>query len=295
MVRFAVALAAALAAAVPVALPAGTARAAAAEQPDGPLPAGEHTVTVELPAAAAGGQPLGLTLHTYKPPGYSGGPLLMVFHGAQRNARTYLQSSRLLAERLGALAVVPLFDGARFPSPRYQGGGIRRGSRVVPPEEFTARLVPLIAEHIRAREGRAELPLILCGHSAGSLFLEKLAAFSSVEARALLIANPSALVFPSRQRPFPGGFGGLPEPMASDEQLRRYLARPIVFLVGALDRTQRPFRAQAGPSDYERALQLARERGWTVGWRLLEVPSIGHDHRRMFQHRLAAEALGGRP
>lgn len=63
-----------------------------------------------------------LTLFTYKPHNYNNGPLVMVFHGALRNAETYCSNSIPLAERYQALIIAPLFDTNRFPQGEYGTG-----------------------------------------------------------------------------------------------------------------------------------------------------------------------------
>jgi poly(3-hydroxybutyrate) depolymerase len=82
-----------------------------------PLPIGPARVEV-----ANGTEPI--TLFTYKPPTYKGGPLFVVFHGVQRNAEDYRNFAITLAERFGAIVVAPHFDAERFPSARYQRGGL---------------------------------------------------------------------------------------------------------------------------------------------------------------------------
>ena len=55
-----------------------------------------------------------LKLFTYKPPNYSTGPMLMVFHGVLRNADEYRDDSVEMGDRFRALIVAPLFDETVF-------------------------------------------------------------------------------------------------------------------------------------------------------------------------------------
>ena len=48
-----------------------------------------------------------LTLYTYKPAGYTDGPLLIVFHGVVRNAQDYRDFAITLADRFKLLLVAP--------------------------------------------------------------------------------------------------------------------------------------------------------------------------------------------
>ena len=92
------------------------------------LPAGSGRF--ELPNG-----PEPITVFTYKPPTYREGPLLVVCHGVGRNAEDYRNFAITLAERFGAIVVAPMFDKERFPSWRYQRGGLvgEDGKRHLPP------------------------------------------------------------------------------------------------------------------------------------------------------------------
>ena len=82
-----------------------------------------------------------MVVFTYRPVGCSDPSLLLVFHGIARNARTYRDDARALADRLCLLVVAPLFDRQAFPGWRYQRGGIVKGAAVQDGRDFTGRLV----------------------------------------------------------------------------------------------------------------------------------------------------------
>jgi hypothetical protein len=111
---------------------------------------------------------------------------------------------------------------------------------------------------------------------------------------------------PTRQARFPYGFGDLPQNMADESAVRRYLAQPITILVGTADLGTGnldllPPAMQQGATRYERgrnafhaAQDLARDKGWEFNWRLIEVPGVGHDARGMYHSPQAEAALFGR-
>ncbi|MBM3855665.1 MAG: alpha/beta fold hydrolase, partial [Verrucomicrobia bacterium] len=176
-----------------------------------PLPAGPGRV--ECPNGA---EPI--TLFTYKPPTYRGGPLLVVCHGVGRNAEEYRNFAITMAERFGALVVAPLFDAARFPSIRYQRGGlVGTDGRPQPPEERTYAVIPRLVQFVRESEARPKLPYYLIGHSAGGQFLVRLAAFLPADAVRIVAANPGSHLFPARNQEFGYGFGGLPPELSGDD------------------------------------------------------------------------------
>lgn len=252
-----------------------------------------------------------IEIHTYKPPQYNGGPVLLVLHGLGTNAPGYRDAAIPLANARGFLVVAPLFDRKRFPTWRYQTGGIVRNQRaegefaVEPEAQWMGRTFLAIINAVRTAEGRPGLDYSLIGHSAGGQTLSRFAAFVPNQAKQIIIANPSTWLWPSREERFPFGFGSLPEKMADDATLQRYLAQPVTLLLGTADikrdsdlnispgaERQGSNRLERGHNAYRAAQQLARDRGWTFNWRLVDVPEVGHSARRMFG---SAETLTAMP
>ncbi len=266
-----------------------------------PLPVGPGRV--ECPNGA---EPL--TLFTYKPPTYKDGPLLVVCHGVGRNAEDYRNFAITMAERFGVIVVAPLFDAIRFPSARYQRGGILgTDGKAQPPEQWTYAAIPRIVADLRRREGKPQLPYYLIGHSAGGQFLVRLAAFLPGEAVRIVAANPGSLLFPVHDQNFGYGFGGLPAELGSDDALRRYLAAQLTIYLGTGDNTpehgfdgsaaamrQGAHRLERGRTCFALAQALAEKRGWAFNWRKVETPGVGHQSAFMFAAKEVEAALFGK-
>ena len=272
-----------------------------AEAVAAPLPTGRGQAEVKY-----GGAPV--TLYTYKPVGYSDGPLLIVFHGVMRNADQYLEFAMPMAERFGMMLVAPRLDeGAFLDEEWYQRGGVLiAGGEANPKERWMFNVVDAIVADVRTRENRPTLPFYLIGHSAGAQFLVRLAAFQPGEARRIVAGNAGSLLFPSTDHGFGYGLGGLPVELRDDTMLRQYLAAPLTLYLGTADTTpRRRFDASAagmkqGPHRYARNLAcyalakaMAKERGWTFGWRKVEAPGIDHDAAGMFAAPEVGDALLG--
>jgi poly(3-hydroxybutyrate) depolymerase len=248
-----------------------------------------------------------LQVFTYKPEAWRGERMLLVFHGVLRNADEYRDHAKGMGDRFGALIVAPKFDADRFPSWRYQRGGIvGPGGKSQEPKDWTYALVPQLAAAIRARENKPSLKHWIIGHSAGGQFAMRMSAFQDTGAERIVAGNPGTDLFPTREMEFGLGFGKLPESLASDEQLRKYLAAPLTIYLGTADNKPDEYfdeseaamkqgggRWQRGKACFAAGQSLAREKGWPFAWRLVEATGIGHDHDQMFDHPQCAVALFG--
>lgn len=268
-----------------------------------PIPAGASQRTLSIAGTD-------INTYTYKPAQYNGGPILLVLHGLGANAPGYRDSAVPLADALGFLVIAPLFDRKRFPTWRYQTGGLVRDQRVAgdfqvePESQWTGRMFLEIIDAVRTMEGRPDLAYSLIGHSAGGQTLSRFAAFIPNAARHIIIANPSTYLWPSRDERFPYGYGGLPPKLADDAALQRYLAQPVTVLLGTADiargsdlntrpgaERQGENRLARGRNAFRAAQTVAQERGWDFHWRLIEVPDVAHSARRMFGSAQASNAL----
>jgi poly(3-hydroxybutyrate) depolymerase len=269
--------------------------------PAAPLPPGASSRDIPT----TGGT---ITVFTYKPSLYQDGPLVLVFHGVNRNAEDYRNFAIAVAERFKVIVAAPLFDRARFPSDAYiRGGLLNKDGSLRPREQWTFALVPQLIAALRAGEGQPDLPYYLLGHSAGGQFLARLAAFYPTEAKRIVAGNSGSHLFPRTDWNFGYGFGGLPAELSDDAALKRYLAAPLTLYLGTadiltdsehLDRSpeallQGPHRYARGRAYFDFAQKLAAARGWTFNWRKVETPGIGHDGGAMFAAPEMAEALLG--
>lgn len=248
-----------------------------------------------------------IEVFTYKPRSYAGERMIMVLHGTLRNADEYRNDARAMGDRFGALIVAPKFDSERFPSIKYQRGGIlKEDGTPAPRSEWTYALIPQIFTAIKKRERKPSLKYWIIGHSAGGQFVLRMAGFQKTGAERMVAANPGSDLFPTRDMPFGYGFGNLPDSLADDKVIQSYLAQPLTLYLGTADNgpdeyfddspsamKQGPGRYQRGLASYEYAMKLAAQRGWRFGWSLVKAPGIGHDHTAMFNHPACERALFG--
>jgi pimeloyl-ACP methyl ester carboxylesterase len=198
--------------------------------------------------------------------------------------------------------VAPLFDRQTFPGWRYQRGGIVNGAAVQDARDFTGRLVLDLVDWVRQQEGRP-IAYSLFGHSAGGQFVDRLAAFVPTQARRVVVANAGSYVFPSLEIDAPFGLGKVYSGPEGEAALRRYLQQPLTIYLGKGDtrddeRNDYPEALAQGASRYQRGVNafnaaktVAQTHGWPLSWRLIELPGVGHNARKMFSAPQAAEAL----
>ena len=245
-----------------------------------------------------------VVVYTYRPSPCPQPKLLIVFAGYHRDADRYRDRARGLAERACLLVMSPLLDRERFPTWRYQTAGVTRKGRVQPQSKWTGPLLVELIAWGRKWTGRSDIPYILFGHSAGAQLLSRFAAYTPpLDAERIVIANPSAHVWPSLEEAAPYGFGGVFDAATREARLRTYLALPITIYLGMGDTGDRLLvndepavrqganRYERGRNVFQAASDLSRQRAWRFGWRLVEVPDTGHSARNMLDASQAVEAL----
>jgi pimeloyl-ACP methyl ester carboxylesterase len=259
---------------------------------------GKSSITLDLRGKT-------IPVFLYKPESYKRERILVVMHGVNRNAEEYRDHAENMGDRFGALIVAPLFDARQFPSVKYQRGGVvDEENQPQPREEWTYLFISEIVNGIRDLERKQDIPFYVIGHSAGGQFVVRMSAFLNTGAKRLVASNPGSLIFPTRDRPFGYGFGGLPSELSSDEQLKNFLSVPLTLYVGTNDNKPDEYfdgsedamkqgggRYQRSHACFEMAKRLAEEKGWPFAWRIVDAPGIGHDHERMFNHELCEQAL----
>lgn len=227
-----------------------------------------------------------LTARVYRPHDFdpSRGPIWFVLHGASRDVERYVKAAAPVAERYGALVVVPNVTKEAYP----------KGSDYTLNETLYAEIERLF-DGVRGSLRGSQRGYYLFGHSAGAQFVHRMLTFLP-RARALgaVAANAGWYTLPSRRDPPPYGLGGSPiEP----RDLRGFFATPFVVLLGERDtatadtdelvrgtpeaRAQGATRLARGRFYFEAARETARKDGAEFDWRLAVVPRAGHDAASM--------------
>ena len=282
--------------------------AGGAPQPKGPaIPKGRGEIDLTIGVVK-------MKAFTYRPKTFDPKKgLLLVFHGADRNAKDYRDAAIPLADRRGCLVVAPYFDKDRFNRRLYMWGGLmskEKDGEVEPREKWTWQYVPKLVALVRAGEGRPDMPYYLLGHSGGGQFVERMAGFLLTDASRIVAANPGTHLFPTKEFDYPYGFGGFGkkhEKLSDPAALKRYLAQPLTLYLGTADtKRDKPLdvsdpadkqganRYERGRNAFNTARRLAENYTWEFNWRLVEAKGVGHDEKAMFEHKNCETALFGR-
>ena len=242
---------------------------------------------------------------TYRPPNCAKRSILFVFHGLNRKAEGARQKSVRIAREACLTVFAPLFDKDRFPNWRYHRAGVMRGGRVQPEGRWTGPILDALIDSARKAEGDPDARLYLFGHSAGGQFLSRISAYSPPQdVDRILIANSSAHVMPVLDEEPPYGFGGIFTPDRAEQQIKRYLELPISIYLAREDTGDKYLSTSEGAMRQGRnrllrgrrvfyvAARLAREKGWSFGWKLVEASGVGHSSGGMLRAPELRQALG---
>lgn len=225
--------------------------------------------------------------------------VVMVIHGAGRNAEDYLDAWIPFAEEDNLLVVAPEFGeehSIRVDGDwewRFQTGNLVGWfSKDVDEAAWYFTSVERLFTTVRDAVLDVEEHYVLFGHSAGGQFVHRMVLFQpDAQFDLAIAANSGWYTYPSEEDAYPYGLAGAPY---SKERIQAAFARPLVVFLGTDDTPdQGSFRTRAsameqgsdrvlrGEGFFEFAQKKAAELGFNFQWRLEYAQGIGHDYRGM--------------
>lgn len=235
-------------------------------------------------------------------------PIVIIMHGASRDAPRYFRDWSAAAARHGFIAVVPYFSKTDFDrSSRYNLGYVfdpdtqqRR-----PRASWSFAAIEPLFDEVRRRVGSTRQAYTLYGHSAGAQFVHRFLYFEPrSRAERFIAANAGWYTLPDLQVAYPYGLAGSGLG-ASD--LQRALGRELILLLGDRDtdpngsnlrqsseaQAQGPHRFARGRYMFEQGRETASQLRTPFAWRMETVPGAAHSNAQMTD--AAATWLAGRP
>ena len=222
--------------------------------------------------------------------------IVIVMHGASREAERYFNDWRREAQKLGFIVVVPCFSREDFPkSTHYNLGHVFDRETRAPRPNATwtfAAIEPLFDAVVEQLGGRQK-QYTMFGHSAGSQFLHRFLYYvPEARVKRAIAANAGWYTMPDFGVEYPYGLAGSG---VAEGVLADYFARDLVVLLGDADTVREdedlrktPEAELQGKHRYDRghtfhrvARAKAEEIGADFGWRLVEVPGAAHSNAEM--------------
>jgi poly(3-hydroxybutyrate) depolymerase len=223
-------------------------------------------------------------------------PIVIVMHGASRDAPRYYEDWKSLAESQGFIVAVPYLSKDHFPgSESYNLGNVFDPDTGEPNaiEQRTFSLVEPLFDEIVSRVGGEQQDYILYGHSAGSQFVHRLMFFApELRASNFIAANAGWYTMPDFAVEYPYG---LKNSGIVEQDLPTIFAKPLTLLLGDADidvnadklrktleaEAQGANRLERGHAMYVLGRKKAEQLGVPFNWKLLVVKGADHDNAKM--------------
>jgi poly(3-hydroxybutyrate) depolymerase len=238
-------------------------------------------------------------IHYHRPATWTPtGRIVIVMHGVNRDADRYRDEWRSLADQYGFLLIVPKFSATKFPGDTWYnfGGMVDAGGKPRPRDGWSFGVVDRVFADVRATTGATRPTYSLYGHSAGAQFVHRYLLFApSPTVDMAVAANAGWYTMPLFGEVFPYGLKDSP---ATEADVRRFLARPLVLQLGEADTNPQhsslrrtPEADRQGLHRFTRGLNYlavgkreAERLGVPLAWKLVTVPGVGHSNGKMAEH-----------
>ena len=222
-------------------------------------------------------------------------PILLVMHGAGRDADRYLREWVASADTHGFVVVAPEFSVADFKGSRrynlgcvFDSDGSRRDEAT-----WTFSAIEPLFDSVVAAFGSERTSYSIYGHSAGSQFVHRFLYYKpNARVDRYLAANAGWYTFPHLDIGYPYGLHGSG---VSQRVADAALGKEVIVLLGDADKDrnhqslrrtpeamlQGAHRFARGQSFFQAAKDLADERGVPFRWKLQFVEGVAHKNGGM--------------
>jgi poly(3-hydroxybutyrate) depolymerase len=223
-------------------------------------------------------------------------PIVMMMHGAERDASAYIDGLIETAETLGCRIIAPEFDKEDYPgADLYNLGNVynRRKKVFNNSKDWSYSTIEPLFDFVVGKIQSQATGYYLYGHSAGSQFVHRFLMF--VEAPRVIraaFANAGWYTMPNLDLAFPYGLKGSP---VDNAKLAKFFATKACVLVGTADTdrssvsfnvaeeadAQGKTRFERGKNYFAACKAKAAELNTAFNWQLVQVPDVGHNNGKM--------------
>jgi hypothetical protein len=237
-----------------------------------------------------------LILHAARPRDWHPGlPVVFVHHGVARNGPDYRDYWLPHVDQGGVLAIAIEFPEASFPEYLwYNFGNLHaKDGAANPRDRWTFGIDPRLFAALQS-QGITTAPRYgLFGHSAGGQYVHRMLSFGYRDYVGVAVsANAGTYAMPDLGVDWPWGLGAT---QLGQADLPALLTFPLTIMAGTADTKttgrffpKGPKSLKQGPHRHARAhtyLAIARQAASqcnvNLAWRVIDVPDVGHDGRRM--------------
>ncbi len=222
--------------------------------------------------------------------------IVVVMHGASRDASRYFRDWQAMGEKLGLIVVVPEFSRRRFEgSRRYNLGFIfDRDSKEQRPENlWTFSAIEPLFDEVVARVSGTQKTYTIYGHSAGSQFVHRFMYYKpGARVDRYFAANAGWYTLPVDDFEYPYGLVGSG---LEESDLAAIFAKRLIILLGRDDtdeksenlrntkeaQMQGPNRLARGLTMYRASRARAEELGLEFNWQMFIIKDAGHVNAQM--------------
>jgi len=226
--------------------------------------------------------------------------VLFAMHGSGGDCKGALNNWKPYAERDGFIVIAPqyIWENSGWD---YQSVGVKGNPR----EKWTGNTIEAIFDLFKKQNGSKAEQYDMFGHSAGGQFTHRFVlSMPNARIRMAVAANPSSWALPliDGLNDRDGKVYGWPKsvkgsPFATEEEVKRYLAAPLILHQGNADtsttdptldksasaKAQGPYRFARGNMAFETARQVAEKMNTPFGWRRVVVDGVGHSSGGMIR------------
>lgn len=232
-------------------------------------------------------------------------PILMAFHGEDRNGQSYLNDWISAANQYQFMVFAPEFSEANFPGGDaynlaniFVDGDNPTPQNLNPDSAWTFSTLDPLFEEIKYRTANISAGYTAFGHSAGSQFLSRFLIFKpGSKMKMAICANAGWYTVPNFNINFP--YGLLQSP-ANEASLKAAFSQKLLILLGKLDNNpnspglrhnqqvdaQGLHRLARGRHFFAESQKTAADLNTPFFWKLSEVAAVAHDHTLMAKNAL---------
>ncbi len=258
-------------------------------------------------ASGATAEPL--NIYYYRPEKWTAErPIVVVFHGVQRNAKEYRDNWIELAEQYNLLVVCPEFSQSKYPGVRYYNMGNISDTddetgTINPQSQWIFPAINHIISATKLQFNASNAPITLFAHSAGAQLIHRYLLLGNPQKDVQIIsANAGWYTMPDDKVDFPYGITNI---AVNGSELVSAFRKPVIILLGEQDikrskiLRKRPLADAQGQNRLERGMNFfAKAKAKAVklntpfNWQLITVPNVGHDDVGMA--RAAAQIIAAK-